>query len=124
MNKFKLKILSSISHELRTPLNCSIGMLQMLLQSDLVQPQVKLEFIEPALSNNQILYFIINDILDYAQISQNSFSLKLSSFQLFQTISDCVNLFAYSANFKGIHLSLVVDPNLPQVITSDQERIK
>ncbi|EAR88385.2 ATPase, histidine kinase-, DNA gyrase B (macronuclear) [Tetrahymena thermophila SB210] len=124
MNRFKLKILSSISHELRTPLNCSMSMLQMLLQSDHISEALKQDYLQPAFFNNQLLYFIINDILDYAQISQNSFQLKFSSFELYPTLQECLNIFSYSAEFKGIEIFLSVDNSIPRVINSDQERIK
>lgn len=32
LNRYKMKMLSSISHELKTPLNCSMGMLEELTQ--------------------------------------------------------------------------------------------
>ncbi|KAL4472630.1 hypothetical protein ABPG74_018579 [Tetrahymena malaccensis] len=124
MNRFKLKILSSISHELRTPLNCSMSMLQMLLQSDHISEALKQDYLQPAFFNNQLLYFIINDILDYAQISQNSFQLKFSTFELYPTLQECLNIFSYSAEFKGIQIFLSVDNSIPRVINSDQERIK
>jgi hypothetical protein len=46
--------------------------------------------IKPSLSNNKLLLFLINDILDYSQIESKNFYLKYEYFALKDLIEECI----------------------------------
>ncbi|KAL4470271.1 hypothetical protein ABPG74_011882 [Tetrahymena malaccensis] len=139
LNNFKNKVISSLSHELRTPLNCSIQMLELLLHSDnqvvstktlvsqhnfQISDEVKKMFIFPALNSSYLLLSMINDIIDFAQINTGKLRLYFSSFNIRDLIKDCVQLFTLQATIKNLEILVNIDPLIPQLVHSDQNRIK
>ncbi|EAR89572.2 ATPase, histidine kinase-, DNA gyrase B (macronuclear) [Tetrahymena thermophila SB210] len=139
LNNFKNKVISSLSHELRTPLNCSIQMLELLLHSEnqsvstktlvsqhnfQISDEVKKMFIYPALNSSYLLLSMINDIIDFAQINSGKLRLYFSSFNIRDLIKDCVQLFTLQATIKNLEILVNIDPLIPQLVHSDQNRIK
>ncbi|KAL4502369.1 hypothetical protein ABPG72_011956 [Tetrahymena utriculariae] len=139
LNNFKNKVISSLSHELRTPLNCSIQMLELLLHSEnqcastktlvsqhnfQISDELKRMFIYPALNSSYLLLSMINDIIDFAQINTGKLRLYFSSFNIRDLIKDCVQLFTLQATIKNLEMLVNIDPLIPQLVHSDQNRIK
>ncbi|KAL4438314.1 hypothetical protein ABPG74_009737 [Tetrahymena malaccensis] len=124
INNYKKKILSSVSHELKTPLNCSIQLLDLLYQSDAIDEIQKKMFIEPALNSNQLLLCMINDILDFALIEKGELKLTFKSFSIIDLIRECISYFIIQAASKDIQIELNFDQNIPQIIHSDEMRVK
>ncbi|EAR86396.2 ATPase, histidine kinase-, DNA gyrase B (macronuclear) [Tetrahymena thermophila SB210] len=131
INEYKNRMLASVSHELRTPLNCSIQLLQSLLQRDQeyqnmtpLDGEIKEMIIKPALNSNLLLLNIINDILDYGQINQGKLELQFQPFSIVDAITECIDLIYFQANQKGLTIEVEFDVNLPELIYSDQGRLK
>ncbi|KAL4512428.1 hypothetical protein ABPG72_005430 [Tetrahymena utriculariae] len=131
INEYKNRMLASVSHELRTPLNCSIQLLQQLLQKDqehlnmaCMDGEIKEMIIKPALNSNLLLLNIINDILDYGQINQGKLELQFQPFSIVDAITECIDLIYFQANQKGLTVEVEFDVNLPEIIYSDQGRLK
>ncbi|KAL4466676.1 hypothetical protein ABPG72_016793 [Tetrahymena utriculariae] len=124
LDSYKNKILSSVSHELRTPLNCSIQLLDLLSQSEEITDITKNAFVNPAMYSNFLMLNIINDILDLAQINYGKFKMIFSQFDLKKVITECLNLISLQAMEKHIVLELEIDPQVPQLINSDANRIR
>ncbi|KAL4438350.1 hypothetical protein ABPG74_009773 [Tetrahymena malaccensis] len=121
---FKKKILSSVSHELKTPLNCSIQLLEMLQNSDILQETQKKMFVTPTLNSNQLLMYMINDIIDFAQIADGELNLTFTPFNIVDTIRDCLSYFTIQAAFKNITIDFNFDEEIPLIIHSDPMRLK
>ncbi|KAL4474774.1 hypothetical protein ABPG74_001470 [Tetrahymena malaccensis] len=131
INEYKNRMLASVSHELRTPLNCSIQLLQSLLQRDqehlsmaFMDGETKEMIIKPALNSNLLLLNIINDILDYGQINQGKLELQFQPFSIVDAITECIDLIYFQANQKGLTIEVQFDVNLPEIVYSDQGRLK
>ncbi|EAR83218.2 ATPase, histidine kinase-, DNA gyrase B (macronuclear) [Tetrahymena thermophila SB210] len=124
LDSYKNKILSSVSHELRTPLNCSIQLLDLLSQSEEISDITKNAFVNPAMYSNFLMLNIINDILDLAQINYGKFKMIFSQFDVKKIITECLNLIGLQAMEKHIMLELEIDPQIPQLINSDANRIR
>ncbi|EAR84981.2 response regulator receiver domain protein (macronuclear) [Tetrahymena thermophila SB210] len=121
---FKKKILSSVSHELQTPLNCSIQLLEILQNSDILQETQKKMFVTPTLNSNQLLMYMINDIIDFAQIADGELKLNFTHFNIVDTIRDCLSYFTIQAAFKNITIDFNFDQEIPLIIHSDPMRLK
>ncbi|EAR83217.2 ATPase, histidine kinase-, DNA gyrase B (macronuclear) [Tetrahymena thermophila SB210] len=139
ISEYKNRMLSSVTHELRTPLNCSIQMLELLQlklnedqfykvqqKEEQINPiiEAKEQFLKPALLSNYLLLNIINDILDYGQINSGYFQLSFKPFAILELMTECAEMISFQASLKGLIVELNLDPNLPQIINSDQNRIK
>ncbi|KHT63734.1 chemotaxis protein CheY [Photobacterium gaetbulicola] len=120
-NKAKSEFLAMMSHEIRTPLNAVLGLLDMLGGSGLDQKQQS--WISQMDQSAQLLLTIINDILDLSRIESASFELFNSQIRL----SDCTDLVITQlqdqASKKGITLSSSIQPDVPDRIIGDKNRI-
>ncbi|WEM43908.1 ATP-binding protein [Photobacterium sp. DA100] len=120
-NKAKSEFLAMMSHEIRTPLNAVLGLLDMLSGSGLDHKQQS--WIGQMDQSAQLLLTIINDILDLSRIESASFELFNSQIRL----SDCTDLVITQlqdqARKKGIKLSSNIEPDVPDRIIGDKNRI-
>jgi PAS domain S-box-containing protein len=80
-DRLKSSFLASMSHEIRTPLNAIIGFLDILLDENTINNELKI-YVEYAKDSSKILLMLINDILDFSKIEANQFGLEEHSFCL------------------------------------------
>lgn len=115
--------LANISHELRTPLNVILGFAQ-AIQRDLLLPLEQRENISTIYRSGEHLLTLINDILDVAKIESGRITLDESKFDLKALLRSLRDMFRQSAEVKGLHLSLSLDPALPQYVITDGKKLR
>jgi len=118
----KQQFLQTITHEIRTPMNNILGMLSMLEDSDLTK--IQREYQSVASSASESLLDLIDDILDFSNISSGTIYMENHFFNVRHIIRDCVEMLGPVAHEKGLELSYVCEPHIPLRVKGDSKRLK
>jgi len=122
-NSAKSAFLSTMSHEIRTPMNAILGISEIQLQNDALEPSIR-DGLEKIYTSGDMLLGIINDILDLSKIEAGKLELMIHNYETASLISDTAQLNMMRIGSKPIEFELMIDENLPAVISGDELRVK
>src|SRR5262245_11409718 len=84
LERIKGAFLASLNHEIRTPLSGVIGMVDLLLETNLDEEQR--EYVNAARMCAENLFEILNATLEYSALEAGQFTLDESEFSLRETL--------------------------------------
>jgi CheY-like chemotaxis protein/nitrogen-specific signal transduction histidine kinase len=120
-SRTKSEFLMGMGHQLRTPMNGIMGMTNLVLETDLTDEQrSRLEMVNA--SADQLLE-VVADILDFCRIESCSMRFNNEDFTLSESIDCDLYLMILAARQKNINLSYQIDPDVPQYLNSDPDRL-
>jgi CheY-like chemotaxis protein/signal transduction histidine kinase len=124
-NQYKSEFLANMSHELRTPLNSSLILAKLLsdnAQGNLTEEQCR--FARSIYAAGNELLALINDILDLSKIEAGKMEVRFEPVRITRVFEALESTFRPLADNKGIALALSRDATVPELITTDVQRLQ
>jgi signal transduction histidine kinase/CheY-like chemotaxis protein len=122
-NLAKSRYVVGISHELRSPLNAILGYAQ-LLERDSFITGPRRDNIRIIRRSGEHLAGLIEGLLDISKIEAGRIDVYRDEVRLPEFLQQLVNMFRLQAEAKGIGFSFVHSDRLPNVVYTDERRLR
>ena len=116
------RFIASVSHELRTPMNAILGLNALLLERARDKPQAR-KVLEYTRQSADHLMTVINDVLDYSQLSTGQLKAHEEVFELAATVHAAFGLFGPQVESSALDYRCEIEPGVPQWVSSDRHRL-
>jgi signal transduction histidine kinase/DNA-binding response OmpR family regulator/streptogramin lyase len=108
MSETKVRLFSNISHELRTPLTLIMGPLLKVLESPLLEAELKKSLFQVNKNCHRLLR-LINQVLDFRKLEAGQLKFDPKRGDIIDFLREEVSVFEESAKSKNIYLKLNTD---------------
>jgi PAS domain S-box-containing protein len=122
-NEAKSSFLARMSHEIRTPMNAIIGYTDVLRQGE-VDANEQIRYLTTIQSNGDHLLELINDILDLSKIEAGQMTIERRNVQFIELCNQTIATLKGKADKKNLNLSFEIEGLVPDVIETDETRLR
>ncbi|MDH5254720.1 MAG: ATP-binding protein, partial [Gammaproteobacteria bacterium] len=93
-----------------------------LLRNGTMEPAQR-KLVETLSASGESLLRILNDVLDFSKIEAEQLDIRPAPFALHPFFTDIENLLGVQARGKGLSLVVDIDPELPDIVNADRQRL-
>lgn len=122
VDRIKRNFLANLNQELRTPLTGILGMLDLLSETSLTEEQ--LDYVSSSRSCAELLLESLTNAIEYSSLTSGTTGHTYSEFRPAEMLQAAVAAREPKARTRGLHLSHLLDPQLPEVAISDPHRVR
>lgn len=121
-NRAKSAFLAVVSHEVRTPMNGIMGMVRLLIDTQMTKQQN--EYLQAMQTSGETMMALLNDILDFEKIESGKMTLELIDFDMSKLVQDTITLMTGHAAEKETTLTSKIPANFPSTLRGDPTRLR
>lgn len=122
LQRLKSQFLASLNHEIRTPLSGILGMIDLLLETNL--DDLQREYLATTRVCAEDLLELLNSALEFSALSAGGLPLEESEFNLLEVLRGVVDQNRVKAQAKGLRLIADFNGNLPAAVIGDALRLR
>ena len=117
----KSMFLANMSHEIRTPMNGIIGLVDLVLKTELNSKQKR--YLDRIAYSGQIMMNVINDILDFSKIEAGKMEIESVRFEVNDIIENVISSMQVRIENKSLDFKIWITPSVPKYLKGDPLRI-
>ncbi len=122
LDQIKGVFLASLNHEIRTPLSGIVGMLDLLLETNLDEDQR--DYLNAARLCSESLAELLNSSLEYAALEAGQISVEETEFSVKEMLESALAQQRPKADLKQLQLRLTLDAGLPETLIGDASHLR
>ncbi|WP_413741283.1 ATP-binding protein [Sodalis sp. RH15] len=122
-NLAKSRYLTGITHELRTPLNAMLGYAQLLEQAQDI-PLPRRHGLSVIRRSGEHLANLIEGLLDISKIEAGKIDIQREEVRIGELMQQLVEMFHHQALDKGLRFIYNPPPTFPEVVLTDENRLR
>jgi signal transduction histidine kinase/HAMP domain-containing protein/ActR/RegA family two-component response regulator len=124
-SRYKSEFIANMSHELRTPLNSLLILAEQLEDNaDHNMTATQVEYAKVIRASGNDLLNLLNSILDLAKVESGTVTVELAELSIPQLRGALISEFEHVASGKGLEYAIVLGPDSPEAIVTDQQRLR
>jgi len=117
------ELLSRISHELRTPMGAILGFSELMLDTSQSENE-RYEIASIIHRNCTYMMRLIDDVLDLSKLRTGHFKINKGQFSPRKMMSDLIPIVRQKNKPTSVEFKIVVDESVPELVISDQDRLR